>query len=194
MKLLHIDSSAPGQHSVSRALHARIVDQLKDQHASLEVSHRNLAAQHLSHWQPVADASDPDALAGSEALEEFLAADIVVIGAAMYNFGIPSQLKTWIDRIAVAGKTFRYTADGSEGLAGGKRVIVASSRGGIYSPGSAGTAMDFQEAYLRAVFGFLGVPELEFIRAEGLNFNEEHKSKALASAHESIGKLFAQAA
>ncbi|MDO1528687.1 NAD(P)H-dependent oxidoreductase [Fulvimonas sp. R45] len=194
MKLLHIDSSALGQHSVSRALSARIVDQLKDQHASLEVSHRDLAAQPLPHWQPVADASDPAALAGSEALEEFLAADIVVIGAPMYNFGIPSQLKTWIDRIAVAGKTFRYTADGPEGLAGGKRVIVASSRGGIYSPGSAGAAMDFQEPYLRAVFGFLGIPELEFVRAEGLNLNEEHKRKALASAHESIGKLFAQAA
>jgi FMN-dependent NADH-azoreductase len=194
MKLLHIDSSALGNHSVSRALSARIVDELKRQHPGLEVRHRDLAAQSLSHWLPAADASDPAARAGSDALEEFLAADVVVIGSPMYNFGISSQLKAWIDRVVVAGKTFRYTAEGPQGLVGGKRVIVASSRGGIYGPGSAGAAMDFQEPYLRAVFGFLGVPEVEFVRAEGLNLGEEHKSNALASAHESIGKLFAQAA
>jgi FMN-dependent NADH-azoreductase len=112
----------------------------------------------------------------------------------MYNFGISSQLKAWIDRVAVAGKTFRYTAEGPEGLAGGKRVIIASSRGGQYGPGSAAAAMDFQEPYLRALFGFLGIPEVEFVRAEGLSLSEEHKSQALASAHESIGRLFAQAA
>lgn len=194
MKILHIDSSALGTYSVSRQLTADIVAELKRAAPDAVVDYHDLAAQPLAHWTPVADAADPAAVLGNKVLEDFLAADVVVVGAPMYNFTISSQLKAWLDRVLVAGKTFRYTADGSEGLAGGKRVIVASSRGGIYSPGSAGTAMDFQEAYLRAVFGFLGVPELEFIRAEGLNFNEEHKSKALASAHESIGKLFAQAA
>ena len=89
---------------------------------------------------------------GSDVLDEFLSADILVIGAPMYNFGILSQLKAWIDRIAIAGKTFSYTADGPIGLAGGKRVIVASSRGGLYAPGMPFEANDFQEKYLRAIF------------------------------------------
>jgi FMN-dependent NADH-azoreductase len=194
MKLLHIDSSALGNHSVSRDLSSRIVGELKRQHPGVEIRYRDLAAEPLPHWLPVADAGDPAARSGSDALEEFLAADVVVIGSPMYNFGIPSQLKAWIDRVAVAGKTFRYTAEGPEGLAGGKRVIVASSRGGIYSHGSAGAAMDFQESYLRAVFGFLGIPDVEFVRAEGLNLGEEHKAKALASAHQSIDGLAAKAA
>ncbi len=123
-----------------------------------------------------------------QVLDEFLAADVVVIGAPMYNFGVPSTLKAWIDRIAVAGKTFRYGANGAEGLAGGrKRVIIASSRGGFYSAGTAGAAADFQEAYLRQVFGFLGVTDIEFVRAEGVNISPEHKAQALAAAHAAIG-------
>ena len=112
----------------------------------------------------------------------------------MYNFGIPSQLKAWIDRIAVAGKTFRYTANGPEGLAGGKRVIVASSRGGFYSEGTAGAVMDFQENYLRAVLGFLGITDVEFVRAEGVAVSAEHKEQALATARDAIGTLLPKAA
>ncbi|HET7930808.1 MAG TPA: NAD(P)H-dependent oxidoreductase, partial [Rhodanobacteraceae bacterium] len=98
---------------------------------------------------------------------------------------IPSQLKAWIDRIAIAGKTFRYTADGPEGLAGGKRVIIASSRGGIYSKGP-GTAADFQEAYLRQVLAFIGISDPEIIRAEGLNLGTAQREAALAKAHAQI--------
>ena len=129
MKLLHIDSSALGAHSVSRQLTADIVAELKRQATGIQTHYHDLTAEPLPHWSPVADASDPAVALGNQMLEDFLAADIVVIGAPMYNFGIPSQLKAWIDRIAVAGKTFRYGANGPEGLAGGKRVIIASSLG-----------------------------------------------------------------
>src|SRR6201981_919231 len=123
---------------------------------------------------------------GSDVLDEFLAADILVIGAPMYNFGIPSQLKAWIDRIAIAGKTFSYTANGPIGLAGGKRVIVASSRGGLYASGMPFEANDFQEKYLRAVFAFIGIPDIAIIRAEGLALSPAHRDAALNAAHATI--------
>lgn len=194
MKILHIDSSALGSHSVSRALTADIVAKIRGARPDAAVRYRDLAAQPLSHWSPVADAANPATQVGHEVMDEFLAADVIVIGAPMYNFGIPSQLKAWIDRIAVAGKTFRYTANGPEGLAGGKRVIVASSRGGFYGEGTAGAAMDFQENYLRAVLGFLGIDQVEFVRAEGVAVSAEHKEKALATARDTIGTLLPKAA
>ena len=122
--------------------------------------------------------------------DDFMTADVVVIGAPMYNFTIPSQLKAWIDRIAQAGRTFRYTEKGPEGLAGGKTVIVASTRGGIYSSGPA-AGMDHQESYLKAVLGFLGVTDVRFVRAEGLAMGDEARSKALAAA---AGDIVAHAA
>lgn len=194
MKLLHIDSSALGNHSVSRTLTRDIVAQVRSTRPDASVRYRDLAAQPLPHWSPVSDASDPSAGLGSEVMEEFLAADVIVLGVPMYNFGIPSQLKAWIDRVAVAGQTFRYTANGPEGLAGGKRVIVASSRGGFYGEGTAAAAMDFQENYLRAVLGFLGIRDVEFVRAEGVAVSAEHKEKALVAAREAIGTLLPKAA
>jgi FMN-dependent NADH-azoreductase len=115
------------------------------------------------------------------------------VGAPMYNFAIPSQLKAWIDRLAVAGKTFRYTESGPQGLANGKRVVVVSSRGGVYSTGPA-AALDFQENYLRSVLGFLGITDIEFVRAEGVNMSAEHKTNAVAAAHITIGQLASKAA
>lgn len=194
MKLLHIDSSALGGYSVSRQLTADIVAELKRSTPEAHVRYHDLAAQPLPHWTPVADASDPAAVLGSEMLEEFLAADVVVIGAPMYNFAVSSSLKAWLDRILVAGKTFRYTANGPEGLAGGKRVIIASSRGGFYGKDAPAAALDFQEPYLRAVFAFIGINEVEFVRAEGIAVGEEQKLAALASARQSIGTLMAAAA
>lgn len=194
MKLLHIDSSALGVHSVSRQLSADIVAELRRHAPGLDVTYRDLAAQPLPHWTPVADASDPAAVLGSQMLDEFVAAETIVIGAPMYNFGISSQLKAWIDRILVAGKTFRYTASGPVGLAGGKRVIVASSRGGFYGKDTAGAAMDFQEPYLRAAFSFIGISAIEFVRAEGVAVSDEHKVAALKAARSSIATLVAEAA
>ena len=197
MKLLHIDSSILGAHSVSRTLSAEIVAAEQARLPGLEVTYRDLDAQplghlsgaHLAAGQGIApDTADlqADVASGQAALEEFLAADIVVVGAPMYNFGVSSQLKAWIDRVAIAGKTFRYTEKGPEGLAGGKRVIVASSRGGFYGPGSATSALDHQETYLRGVFGFFGIDDVTFIRAEGIALGADQRAKALEDARREI--------
>ena len=189
MKLLHIDSSALGDYSVSRQLTADTVAELKKQTPSLELHYRDLAAQPLAHWTPaVADPTTAEAALGNELLEEFLAADTVVLGAPMYNFGISSQLKAWIDRIAVAGKTFRYGAEGVEGLAKGKRLIIASSRGGQYVEGPF-AAFDHQETYLRAVLGFLGITDISVVRAEGVALSDAKKAESLKVAKESIPSL-----
>jgi FMN-dependent NADH-azoreductase len=126
---------------------------------------------------------DPE---GAVALDEFLGADIIVIGAPMYNFTVPSQLKAWIDRILIAGRTFRYSETGPVGLAGGKRVIVGSSRGGLYAPGTPFEANDFQEKYLRAVFAFIGIEDVEIMRAEGLALGPEQRQAAIEAALASV--------
>lgn len=185
MNLLHIDSSALGDRSVSRELSAATVAAFADRHPDLHVTYRDLAAAPIGDWSP-GDTSDA-------VLEEFLAADVVVLGAPMYNFGIPSQLKAWIDRICVAGRTFRYDAGGPVGLAGGKRVVIASTRGGLYTEGAA-AALDFQEPYLRRVLGFLGIGDVEVIRAEGLNLDEGHRAQALAAARDAVAALRTRAA
>jgi FMN-dependent NADH-azoreductase len=186
MRLLHIDSSALGAHSVSRELSASIVAAWRRRVPGIGIAYRDLAAEPLPHWSPVADAADPAAAISQAVLDEFLAADVVVIGAPMYNFGVPSSLKAWIDRIMVAGKTFRYTANGPEGLAGGRRIVVASSRGGFYGEGSGRADFDFQENYLRHVFAFIGIDDVEFVRAEGIGLGPEQRAKAIDSAHAQI--------
>jgi len=198
MKLLHIDSSVLGPHSVSRKVSAAIVQRLKAATPSLDVVYRDLTAAPLAHLSgphlAAAQGAAPDAAdlaAGRTVMEEFLASDIVVVGAPMYNFTIPSQLKAWIDRIMVAGKTFKYGANGPEGLAGNKRVIVAISRGGFYGAGTPAAALEHLETYLRGVFGFIGVTRLEFISADGLQVGPEHREKALANALEAATNLHA---
>jgi FMN-dependent NADH-azoreductase len=200
MKLLHIDSSVLGPHSVSRQVSAAIVERLRKATPQLKVTYRDLSATPLahlsgSHLAALQGATTPDAslqrelAAGQAVLDEFLAADIVVLGAPMYNFTIPSQLKAWIDRIVVAGKTFKYGAQGAEGLAGNKRVIIAISRGGFYGAGTPAAALEHLESYLRGVFGFIGVSELEFISADGVQAGPEHREKALAGALEAATNL-----
>jgi FMN-dependent NADH-azoreductase len=203
MKLLHIDSGILGTASVSRQLSANTVAQWRLQHPNTVVVYRDLVAQPLTHLageQLFAAAADPSqqspvmraVLAESEeVLQEFLDADIVVIGAPMYNFGVPSQLKAWIDRVAIKGKTFAYTEYGPKGLAGGKTVIIASARGGFYGVASPAAAWDHQEAYLKTVFGFLGVSDIRFLRAEGLNVSPEQKQKAIHEANGSLENLVA---
>lgn len=193
MELLHIDSSVQGNQSASRALSAAIVANLRTAYPGSNVTYRDLAAQTLPHFTPVLAEGHPCVARNAEVLDEFLAADIVVIGAPMYNFTIPTQLKAWLDRVLTAGKTFRYTADGPEGLVADKRVIIASSRGGIYSEGP-GTAADFQEAYLRQVLAFIGISDPEIIRAEGLNLGTTQREAALRQAHAQIAGGMAIAA
>jgi FMN-dependent NADH-azoreductase len=194
MKLLHIDSSLFAERSASRQLTRSIVERLRRENPRLEVVTRDLDAAPLPHLtgadlaaagQPV-ESLDATTRARVETngavLREFLDADIVVVGAPMYNFGPPSVLKAWIDRISIAGVTFRYTENGPVGLSGGKRVVIASTRGGFYAEGSPFAAMDFQEVYLRSVFGFLGVTDVRVIRAEGLNISPEQRQASLNSA------------
>ncbi|MDJ1158846.1 FMN-dependent NADH-azoreductase [Chelatococcus sp. SYSU_G07232] len=206
MQLLHIDSSILGDGSISRSLSAAVVAEWRRQAPDVAVTYRDLAAEpiaHLSSAHFAARATEAakrsaeqqaEIDASDRALAEFLAADVVVIGAPMYNFSIPSQLKAWIDRLAVAGKTFRYTEKGPEGLAGGKKVIVVSSRGGVYSAGSPLEAIDHQERYLRSIFGFFGISDVEFVRAEGVNLSPEHKEQAISAARRSIAENAAWAA
>ena len=125
-----------------------------------------------------------------ELLVEFLAADAIVIGAPMYNFSIPTQLKAWIDALSQPGRTFAYTDKGPRGLAVGKRVVIASSRGNRYSQPPM-SAKDFQESYVKAALNFMGVTDIEVVRAEGVNLSPAQREAALAEAHKSIATLFA---
>ncbi|HEX4709459.1 FMN-dependent NADH-azoreductase [Phenylobacterium sp.] len=204
MKLLHIDSSILGDNSVSRQISAAVVKVLRAEDPGLNVVYRDLGATPAPHQSGsllAARGLDPAARTPTQAsevadadaiLDEFLAADIVVIGVPMYNFGIPSQLKSWIDHIAVAGKTFRYSEAGVEGLAGDKRVILISSRGGFYGPESPAAGLEHQESYLRGFFGFIGIKDVEVVIAEGVNISADQKQAALqgAVAHASgLGRL-----
>ena len=184
-KLLHLDASALGAGSVTRELSAAVVARWRAALPGLQVAYRDLDADPGPHLTgPVLAGADPAAAAdAARVLDQFLAADAVVIGAPMYTVGVPSTLKAWIDRIAVAGRTFRYTEKGPQGLAGGKRVVVASGRGSALGDGH---PADFQEAYLRQVFGFLGIGDVTFVRAEGVALSPEHRTKAIAAAHASI--------
>ena len=207
MKLLHIDSSALGQNSVSRQLTAQIVAKWSASHPGTELDYLDLAANAPSHLS--ADSLGFRMPPGAQALNEtqrhenavsealvsqFLAADVVVVGAPLYNFAIPSQLKAWIDRVAQVGRTFKYTEKGPQGLAIGKTVIVASTRGGVYSTTEGGRAMEHQESYLQTVFGFLGVTDIRFVRAEGLAMGEVAKAKAIAAAELDIRAMTTEAA
>ena len=193
MKLLHIDSAATGAGSVTRELTATIVARWQDTVPGLSVTYRDLDTQPLPHLTgPILTKADAAAAEASEqTLQQFLDSDVIVIGAPMYNFSVPSTLKAWIDRVAVAGRTFRYTENGPEGLAKGKRMVIASGRGGIYGDNS---PADFQEAYLRQVFGFLGVTDIEFIRAEGVAYSPQHRTDALDGAKAAIQAPLREAA
>ncbi|HTC53887.1 MAG TPA: NAD(P)H-dependent oxidoreductase [Steroidobacteraceae bacterium] len=180
MKLLHIDSSILGDNSASRAVSREIVARWQKAVPHLQVEHLDLVANELPHLtghhlaqMQVAESRDAQILA------DFMAADVVVIGAPMYNFGISTQLKSWIDRVVVAGKTFKYGPNGPEGLVHGKRVIIAISRGGVY-PDQA--PAEHAESYLKIIFGFIGVTDLTFVRAEGLMLSPEHRQKGLNAA------------
>jgi len=172
--ILHIDASINGDNSASRQITRSLVDQLKGAQWGEEVVYRDLAADPLPHLTL-------DQFADSSVLDEFFAADTIVIGAPMYNFTLPTQLKAWIDRIVIAGKTFQYGANGPEGLAKGKRVIVALARGGFYNEGSPAAALEHLETYLRGVFNFIGI-EPEFVAADGLAIGPEQREQSLGQA------------
>ncbi|AOW11705.1 FMN-dependent NADH-azoreductase [Hydrogenophaga crassostreae] len=201
MKLLHVDSSILGAHSTSRQLTAEIVQNWLDTQPDTTVEYLDLATDAPSHFSAdalgikVGAQADPTAAQRFEngvserLVAQFLAADVIVIGAPFYNFSIPTQLKAWIDRLAQVGRTFKYTEQGPVGLAGGKTVIVASTRGGAYSTSEGGQAMEHQESYLKVIFGFFGISDVRIVRAEGLAMGEAPKAAALTAAREQITQI-----
>ncbi|WP_338805804.1 FMN-dependent NADH-azoreductase [Pseudomonas chlororaphis] len=202
MKLLHIDASILNEQSASRQLTTAIVKRLSQVTPGVEVVYNDLAAEPIGHLstaeflafqggEPQDDTARREVAQNAKFLSDFLASDVIVIGAPMYNFSLPSQLKAWLDRVAVAGKTFRYTQSGVEGLAGGKRVIIASTRGGLYSDGAPAAFLDHQETYLRGFFGFLGITDVTFVRAEGLAFGADSRAAAIDAAVAQVEKLAA---
>jgi FMN-dependent NADH-azoreductase len=204
MRLLHIDASILGANSASRQLSAAVVGNLRELRPDLQVTYRDLAANPLPHLSgahlaaargatPQSPELRRELTTSQSVLEEFLAADVIVIGAPMYNFTIPSQLKAWIDRIVVAGKTFRYGAAGPEGLVGDKRVIIAIARGGFYGEGAPAAVLEHLESYLRGVFGFIGVNAPEFIIAEGLQVGPEQREKSMREAMRAAAAIAAPA-
>ena len=174
MTILHIDASINGENSASRAISRSIVDQIRTAQWGDELIYRDLAREPLPHLTL-------EAFADSSVLDEFLGADTIVIGAPMYNFTLPTQLKAWIDRIVVAGKTFRYTENGPEGLARGKRVVIALARGGFYNGNSPTAALEHLETYLRGIFNFIGI-EPEFVVADGLAVSPEQREQSIKLA------------
>ena len=204
MKILHIDSSITGARSVSRQLSALIVARLggSEQH---EVTYRDVVAEDLPHFTavtapsahplskavPVLDQAQQAKRDASDAiLKEFIEADTVVIGVPMYNFTLPSELKAWIDRIVIPGTTFKPGPNGPEGLAGGKRVILAIARGGYYGEEAAFQAAEHAESLLRTAFGFIGVVSIETVIAEGLNIADAREN-AVASARDAAQQIAA---
>lgn len=201
--ILHIDSSILGGYSVSRTLTNDIVAKQLALHPGARVIRRDLVVDatlhlsdaHLAVFQGGAVSSPAlgeDIAVGGAYVDDLFAADVIVIGAPMYNFSVPSQLKAWIDRVCVAGRTFHYTANGPEGLLPkGKKVIIASTRGGVYTGDSPAAALEHHETYLRGVLGFIGLTDVTVIRAEGLALGDEPKAAAIAQAKAQIEALAA---
>lgn len=189
-RVLVIESSARQEGSVSRQLTREFIAQWQVAHPADEIQVRDLAVEQVPHldasllggWmKPEQEQSESEraALQRSNLLTaELQAADVVVLAAPMYNFAIPSALKSWLDHVLRAGVTFKYTETGPQGLLTGKRAFVLTSRGGVYAGGS----LDHQEPYLRQALGFVGIHDVTFIHAEGLNLGAEFAEKGLSKA------------
>ncbi|WP_263063503.1 FMN-dependent NADH-azoreductase [Dickeya dadantii] len=201
MNVLHIDSSILEDGSVTRQISADVIAQLVKHHPQASVSYRDVVKHEIRHltgaiaagFRQIASASADSStlqehMISEQLVAEFLANDVIVIGAPMYNFSVSSQLKAWLDRIAQAGKTFKYTEKGPVGLSGGRTVIVVSARGGFYTE-QPFAGMDFQERYLQAFFRFLGITDIYFIRAEGASKGDEIKNREIQNAKSSIQSI-----
>jgi FMN-dependent NADH-azoreductase len=200
--ILIVDSAATGEASVSRKLTRALADTLQRRHPAARIVRRDVGAAPVPHLSEATVpairgglAETPEAeralALSNELIAELKAADVIVIGAPMYNFGMPSTLKAWFDHVLRAGITFRYSEAGPEGLVTGKKAIVVETRAGLYSQGPA-AAMDSQEPHLRTLLGFMGIDDVTFVRAEKLAFGPDAAAAAIAEA---IGALesFAEA-
>jgi FMN-dependent NADH-azoreductase len=189
MNILHVSSSSRGDASYSNRVATQVLDELRSRNPGARVTVRNLATDPLPHIDDdfvaatrtgAATDRQRTLLAQSDALvDELFGADIVVIAAPMINFTIPSNLKTWIDYVARAGRTFSYSEAGPKGLVTGKHVIIVAARGGIYSQAP---ALDFQLPYLKSVLGFLGMTDVEVLEVEGTAYGPEAAEKAVSAA------------
>ncbi len=198
-KLLHIDSSARLEGSESRQLSQQFVQQWIDAHSGYQVIERDLASKPLPHLDQTmlatmmspAEQHSPEMTVVADRItlliEEFLEADVIVLGVPMYNLGIPSTLKAYIDHIVMAGKTFAYTDKGAVGLVKDKPVYIITARGGIH----AGAASDQQAPYLKTLFNFVGIENVNFIHSEGLNMGDEMRSKGIHDAQQAIERFVA---
>ncbi len=199
--VLSIESSPLGDYSISRQLSAKILAELRAKHPNAHVVTRDLAASPLPHLDATVVGSfftSPDQRSeaqnaalklSDDCVDELISADIIVIGAPMWNFGIPSSLKAWVDHVIRVGRTFQYTANGPEViLPPGKKVIVASSRGSVISTGPM-QAMDHQESHLKTVLGFIGIHDVYYVRAEGVARGEEALKTAMATADSQLHEI-----
>ena len=186
MKILHLDSSILMDNSVSRALSGAVVDRIRSQHPDVEVDRLDLVIDEIPHLN---GAGLPGLAQDNDYIDRLLSADIVVMGVALYNWSIPSQLKAWMDRIVVAGRTFRYSEKGAEGLAGGRRLVIAISRGGNYTEGSPIRFLEHAETYLVSTFNVLGITDIDIVAADGVGVSPEVREMAVKSAMEAIQKL-----
>lgn len=199
-RILLVSSSLFGEGSKSRKVALELVEQLRRAAPAATVTERtldtrtmpHLASETLAAWQ--AEGGAAAAALSDELTREVEEAGTIVIAAPMYNFSIPSTLKAWIDHIARAGRTFRYTAKGPEGLLTGRKVYVVTGRGGVYSGESPSRALDFQEPYLRAVLGFLGLTDVAFIHVEGLALGEQAAADGIAHARKEVAAMTPRAA
>ena len=201
MIVLHIDSSPISADSVSRDLTRQIIDGLKARAPNLEIIRYDLGSEPLPHLtfdaigalrraELATDEQHEIGVRSDRMIEELQSADLIVIGSPMYNFGITSQLKAWFDNIIRAGKTFRYTYQGPEGLLYGKHAIVVESRGGVYSSGP-WAAFNHQEPHLKSLLGFIGIADVEFIRAEGLDMGPESRAYGIAQVRDVAARIIA---
>ena len=187
--LLHIHSSANLENSTSRQIGAQLVTHLRETHPGLQVTERDLARQPLPHIDEnfisviYSEPNHPNLKLSNQLVDELIQADAIVLEAAMYNFGIPSSLKAWIDHVARAGRTFSYQDGRPQGLLQGKKLYLVLGSGGVYSSGPS-QAFDFQEPYLRSVLGFLGLTDVEVLRIEGTAMGQTEQ--ALQHAREKI--------
>ena len=200
--ILIIDSAATGAASISRRLTDGLVETLRRRHPTARIVRRDVGAEPIPHLdsettaairgaEPATDKARSAVALSDLLVAELKSADLIVIGAPMYNFGMPSTLKAWFDHVLRAGITFRYSEAGPEGLVRGKKAIVVETRGGLYSSGPA-AAMDSQEPHLRTMLGFMGLDDVAFVRAEKLGFGPDAVAEAIEAATAEFDRLVAE--
>lgn len=184
VNVLHITASIFGENGVSTQLTKTALEKLKATIGDVTVIERDLTADALPHFNldTITAVTNGEAKLADTLIEELKAADLILLGLPMYNFGVPSQFKAWVDHVARAGTTFKYTETGPVGLLDDRKVIVAASRGGIYN----GTDMDTQTPYLTHFLGFIGIKDLEFVYAEGVNLDGSIREDSIAKAQHAI--------